>query len=130
MPSIHQKEVAESIEPPPLKMKNASQVCCLATRPGDLLSLSLTNYLVQIVAKVRFFSIRNTSDGLFFIFPDFFTFPIGWEAHSIQGYYPCVFILQSFQAVFEWRCRVSCLQYIVQHTQKLVIYFILKELHS
>ena len=26
-----------------LKMKNASQVCCLTTRPGGLLSLSLTN---------------------------------------------------------------------------------------
>lgn len=47
-----QKGVAAHIfELLPLKMKNASQVCCLATRPGGLLIFSFNNCLCEMLQR-------------------------------------------------------------------------------
>lgn len=55
-----------------LKMKNASQVCCLTTRPGGLLSFSLTTVFIRCCKDNAFFSICNAIEELIFYFPKLF----------------------------------------------------------
>lgn len=68
-----QKGVAAHIfELLPLKMKNASQVCCLATRPGGLLSFRFNkSVFVRCCKDSAFFSIHKVLEWVIFRFSKF-----------------------------------------------------------